>query len=224
MLKLRLQYFGHLMQRANSLEKTLMLGKIEGKRRGGRQRIKWLDGITDSMDMSLRKLREIVKDRQAWHAVVHGLQRIGHNLVPEQQQIHMFTSCRIVNANSVLVAQSCLTAIPRTVVCQGPLSMGCSRQVYWSGMPMLLSRFSRVWLCAIPETAAHQAPPSLGFSRQEHWSALPFPSPMHESEKWKWSRSVASDSLRPHGLQSTRLLCPWDFPGKSTGKPIEAYN
>ena len=65
--------------------------------------------------------------------------------------------------------------------------------------------------------AAHQAPPSLGFSRQEHLSGLPFPSPMHESEKWKWSRSVVSDSLRPHGLQPTSLLLPWDFPGKSTG-------
>ena len=64
--------------------------------------------------------------------------------------------------------------------------------------------------------AAHQAPPSLGFSRQEYWSGLPFPSPMHESEKWKWSRSVVSDSSRPHGLQPTRLPCPWDFPGKST--------
>ena len=65
--------------------------------------------------------------------------------------------------------------------------------------------------------AAHQAHPSLGFSRQEHWSGLPFPSPMHESEKWKWSYSVMSDSLWPHGLQPTRLLRPWDFPGKSTG-------
>ena len=73
---------------------------------------------------------------------------------------------------------------------------------------LLLSRFSRVRLCATPKTAAHQAPLSLGFSRQEHWSALPFPSPMHESEKWKWSRSVMSDSLGPHGLQSTRFLCP----------------
>ena len=82
---------------------------------------------------------------------------------------------------------------------------------------LLLSRFSHVRLCATPETAAHQAPPSLGFSRQEHWSGLPFPSPMHESEKWKWSPSVASDSLWPHGLQPTRLLHPWDFPGKSTG-------
>ena len=82
---------------------------------------------------------------------------------------------------------------------------------------LLLSRFSRVRLCATPETAAHQAPLSLGFSRQEHWSRLPFPSPMQESEKWKWSRSVASNSSRPHGLQPTRLLHPWDFPGKSTG-------
>ena len=65
--------------------------------------------------------------------------------------------------------------------------------------------------------AAHQAPASLGFSRQEHWGGSPFPSPMHESEKSKWSRSVVSDSSGPHGLQPTRLLCPWDFPGKSTG-------
>ena len=65
--------------------------------------------------------------------------------------------------------------------------------------------------------AAHQSPPSLGFSRQEHWSGLPFPSPVHESEKWKWSRSVVSDSSWPHGLQPTRLLCSGDFPGKSTG-------
>ena len=81
----------------------------------------------------------------------------------------------------------------------------------------LLSHFSHVWLCATPYTAVHQAPLSLGFSRQEHWSGLPFPSPMHESEKWKRSRSVVSDPQRPHGLQPTRLLHPWDFPGKSTG-------
>jgi len=82
---------------------------------------------------------------------------------------------------------------------------------------LLLSRVSCVQLCATPETAAHQTPLSLGFSRQEHWSGLPFPSPMHESEKWKWSRSVMSDSQRPHGLQPTRLLRPWSCPGKSTG-------
>ena len=84
-------------------------------------------------------------------------------------------------------------------------------------MLLLLSRFSRVRLCATPQMAAYQAPPSLGFSRQEHWSGLPFPSPMQESEKWKGSRSVVSDSSRLHGLQPTRLLRPWDFPGNSAG-------
>ena len=112
MLKLKLQYFGHLIWRADLFQKTLMLGKIEGERRRGWQRMRWLDGITNSMEMLLL---------------------------------------------------------------------------------LLLSRFSRVQLCATLQMAAYLAPLSLGSSRQEHWSGLPFPSPMHESEKWKWSHSVMSD-------------------------------
>ena len=102
--------------------------------------------------------------------------------------------------------------------CLGEASCHVSRS------PVEKCHFSHVRLCATPETVAHQAPPSLVFSRQEHWSGLPFPSPMHEREKWKWCHSVVSDSQRPHGLQPTRLLRPWDFPGKSTGGGAIAFS
>ena len=100
-------------------------------------------------------------------------------------------------------------------ILQAPFTEDCSFP--YSVVLLLLSHFTRVRLCATPQMAAHQAPPSLGFSGQEHWSGLPFPSPMHESEKWKGSCSVASNSSQPHGLQPTRLLRLWDFPSKSTG-------
>ena len=87
MLKLKLQHFGHVMLRADSLEKTLMLGKTEGRRRRGQQRMRWLDDITYSVDMNLSKLREIVKDREGWHAAVHESQGVRHELATKQQQM-----------------------------------------------------------------------------------------------------------------------------------------
>ena len=123
--------------------------------------------------------------------------------------------CKITGAiaTNAFHNSGCMGPVPSKLTKGGTHPLACHLLL----LLLLLSCFSRVRLCATPWTAAHQAPPSLGFSRQKHWSGLPFPSPIHESEKWKWSRSVVPDSQRPHGLQPTRLLRPWDFPGKSTG-------
>ena len=103
MLKLKLQYFGHLMHRAELLEKTQMVGKIESKRRNGQQRMKWLDSITDLMDMNLSKLWETVEENSAWPAVTHASQRVGHNLGTEQQQHEDQIIIKNYNDNNVII-------------------------------------------------------------------------------------------------------------------------
>ena len=152
MVKLKLQYFGHLMRRVDLLEKTLMLGGTRGRRRRGRPRMRWLDGITDSMDVSLSELRELVMDREAWCTAVHGVTKSRTRLC-DWTELN-WTDSHIIRKVLFL-------------------------EINWFGRGMRkISWVKGMFFILI---------------------------------------SVMPDSVRPHGLQPTRLLQPWDFPGKSTG-------
>jgi len=173
-LKLKLQYFGPLMRRVDSLKKTLMLGGIGGRRRRGRQRMRWLDGITDSMDVSLSELRELVMDREAWRAAIHGVAKsrtwlsnwteLAELNIPALTSKFYFPQSFSESARGI---QWIISAGPFTHrdFCCYLVAKSCLILLQLHGPGSML-----LWL-------AHQAPLLMGFSRQEYWNGLPFPSP-----------------------------------------------